>query len=93
MDGPIPSEDELIVERKLFEKAKVMGKTEKEDRVLKAVEAWNLADIEAWKFVKAFMARREVERRKWEEEERKLTGGMGSEEVPGWFRARDLKPT
>lgn len=85
LDGPLPTEAELEEERQLFEGAKVMGKTEKENRVLKATEAWNLADTEAWRFVKAFMARQEMVRRSWEDEERKLTGGAGNEEVAGWF--------
>lgn len=40
-----------------------------------AVEAWNLADTEAWRFVRAFRAREVVERRKWEDEERGFVGG------------------
>jgi hypothetical protein len=44
-----------------------------------AVEAWNLADTEAWRFARAYLARETVERRKWEEEEAKFAGGMGSE--------------
>lgn len=40
-----------------------------------AVEAWNLADTEAWRFVRAFRAREVVERRKWEDEERSFAGG------------------
>lgn len=87
LDGPLPSEAELAVERTLFAAAKIMGKTEKETRILKAVEAWNLADTEVWRFVKAFNSRRELERRAWDDEERKLTGGVGNEEVPGWFPA------
>lgn len=38
------------------------------------VEAWNLADTEAWRFVRAFRARERVEREKWEIEERKFAG-------------------
>lgn len=87
LDGPLPSEQELAMERTLFESAKLMGKTEKENRILKAVEAWNLADTEIWKFVKAFNTRRELERKTWDDEERKLTGGAGNEETPGWFPA------
>lgn len=87
LDGPLPSEKELLEERALFAAAKAMGRDEKETRVLKAVEAWNLADTEIWRFVKAFNTRREMERKTWEDEERKTTGGVGSEEVPGWFPA------
>jgi hypothetical protein len=46
-------------------------------RVKEAVEAWNLADTEAWKFVRAFGARKAMEKAKWEEEEeRYLEKGM-----------------
>ena len=39
-----------------------------------AVEAWNLADTEAWRFVRAFAARKGVERAKWEEDEERFLG-------------------
>jgi hypothetical protein len=42
--------------------------------IVDAVEQWNLADTEAWKFARAYSARRRVERKKWEEEERKYVG-------------------
>lgn len=42
-----------------------------------AVEAWNMADTEAWRFVRAFGAREAVIRRKWEVEERQFAGGGG----------------
>jgi hypothetical protein len=46
-------------------------------RVRDAVEAWNLADTETWKFVRAFGARKAMEKAKWEEEEHKyLEKGM-----------------
>ena len=45
-----------------------------------AVEAWNMADTEAWRFVRAFAAREVVERRRWEEEERRFAGGKEEEE-------------
>ncbi|KAK5116382.1 hypothetical protein LTR62_007929 [Meristemomyces frigidus] len=38
------------------------------------VEAWNLADTEVWKFVRAWNARLRVERRGWEEEEEDFLG-------------------
>ena len=44
-----------------------------------AVEAWNLADTEAWRFARAYLARQSVERKKWEAEEKGYVGGMGSE--------------
>lgn len=48
------------------------------DRFMKAavdaVQQWNLADTEAWRFARAYSARRRVERKKWEEEEKKFVG-------------------
>ncbi|KAL4976627.1 hypothetical protein BDW66DRAFT_159455 [Aspergillus desertorum] len=38
------------------------------------VEAWNMADTEVWRFVKAYRARSDVERKKWEEEEKSFFG-------------------
>lgn len=52
-------------------------------RLRDAVEAWNLADTEAWRFARAYLARKSVERRKWEEEEAKYAGGAGSEKRKG----------
>ncbi|MCJ1244009.1 hypothetical protein MMC30_001206 [Trapelia coarctata] len=52
-----------------------------------AVEAWNLADTEAWRFVRAYEARGRMERMKWEEEERKFVAGKeGERRGEGWGR-------
>lgn len=78
--GPPPSEQQLQTQKILLEKAKVFLKTsekrsEKAGRkVREAVEAWNLADTEGWKFIRAFSARRRTERRQWEEEESSFLG-------------------
>jgi len=51
------------------------------------VEAWNLADMEAWRFVRAYEARGRMERLKWEEEERKFVAGKeGEGRGEGWGR-------
>lgn len=42
--------------------------------IVDAVEQWNLADTEAWKFARAYSARKRVERKKWEEEEKNYAG-------------------
>ena len=39
-----------------------------------AVEAWCMADTEAWRFARAFAERRKMERRVWEEEEKGFYG-------------------
>ena len=53
--------------------------------VKEMVEAWNMADTEAWKFVRAFAAREKVERTQWEEEERAFAGGEEGR-PEGWGR-------
>ncbi|KFY46363.1 hypothetical protein V495_02533, partial [Pseudogymnoascus sp. VKM F-4514 (FW-929)] len=77
LDGVMPSKKELAKERELLEYAKMFGTTPEQQRLIRAVEAWNLGDAEAWRFARAFMARRTMERRRWEEEERRVTGGKG----------------
>ncbi|KAK1774562.1 hypothetical protein QBC45DRAFT_481269 [Copromyces sp. CBS 386.78] len=64
--------------------------TKEEIKIREAVEAWNLADWEAWRFARAYLARKQMERDKWAEEEEKYAGGMGSEKRGtskggGWF--------
>ncbi|KAI0013254.1 hypothetical protein F4779DRAFT_613782 [Xylariaceae sp. FL0662B] len=91
-DGPIPTDDELAREPRLLERAREVSKSKAEQdvRVREAIEAWNLADTEAWRFARAFLARSRVEREKWEEEESKYAGGVGSDtrrgRRDGWAR-------
>lgn len=73
-DGPIPSEKDLQNERSLLEKTKRALGTKAATEVREIVEAWNLADTEAWKFIRAFNARRRKERRQWEDEESSYLG-------------------
>ena len=58
--------------------------------VREMVEAWNMADTEAWRFVRAFGARKRVERTQWEEEERAFAGGEGGR-PEGWGRWFDRR--
>jgi hypothetical protein len=89
-DGPVPTEEELLKEETLLNKARIFGekRTSQEDKIKGAIEAWNLADTEAWRFARAFLARKRVERLKWEEEEKKYAGGAGAERGrnEGWGR-------
>ncbi|KAK9797920.1 hypothetical protein SCARD494_03092 [Seiridium cardinale] len=80
-DGPLPTAEDLREEPELMKKARDLGKSEQPGDIAlrEAVEAWNLADTEAWKFARAFLARSRVERLKWEEEERQYAGGAGSD--------------
>lgn len=80
-DGPIAPEEEQKREPELIKRARELGKSkaDKDVAVRNAIEAWNLADTEAWRFARAFLARSRVERLKWEEEESKYADGAGSE--------------
>ncbi|KAI4851972.1 hypothetical protein E4T45_04882 [Aureobasidium sp. EXF-8846] len=80
-EGKTPDPVELVHEVTLLEKARLVlkGKGPRDSvRVRDAVEAWNLADTEVWRFVRAWNARRSVERRKWEDEEKAFAGTEGS---------------
>ena len=58
---------------------------------VREVEAWNLVDTEAWRFARAFSARRKVEREVWEEEEKKYAGSERRAGVKGgakWWGSR-----
>lgn len=80
-DGPVPSEADREKEQTLLKQAKEFGtaRTRDEEKLRGAIEAWNLADTEAWRFARAFRARSRVERLKWEEEEKRYAGGAGAE--------------
>ncbi|KAH8678037.1 hypothetical protein BX600DRAFT_451304 [Xylariales sp. PMI_506] len=80
-DGPIPSEEDLAREPALMKRARDIGtsKSRQDVSVRNAIEAWNLADTEAWKFARAFLARSQMERLKWEEEESQYAEGAGSD--------------
>jgi len=77
MDGPVPNLEEAGKEKALLIIAKEFGKarTESEDKLKGAIEAWNLADTEAWRFARAFLARSQMERLQWEEEEKRFLSG------------------
>ena len=80
-DGPQPTDSQLETQASLLAKAKAYivkgvgndGK-KKEGKVREVTEAWNLADTEAWKFVRAFNARRTMERRRFEDDEEAYLG-------------------
>lgn len=80
-DGPKPTERQLEIQHSLLGKAKAyvnkgIGRDGKRaaKNVREVTEAWNLADAEAWKFVRAFNARRTMERRKFEDDEEAFLG-------------------
>lgn len=87
-DGPVPepSIEDLKKEQALLDnaRARLRSTDAKDGRIVDAAEAWNLADAEAWKFARAYSARRRVERLKWEEEEEEYAGAEHREK--GWGR-------
>jgi hypothetical protein len=89
-DGPVPSNENKKIEASLLVKAKefVTARSTDEEKLKGAIEAWNLADTEAWRFARAYLARGLVERLKWEDEEKSYAGGAGAErgKSEGWGR-------
>ena len=87
-EGPIPSPEALKVEQSLLQKASVavLSKARQQVSVRDMVEAWNLADTEAWRFARAYRARAQKERSEWEKEEKGFAGGSGAGRGMGWAR-------
>ncbi|KAI9768554.1 MAG: hypothetical protein M1840_004751 [Geoglossum simile] len=73
----IPTAKELEREREQLKRARdaVRSRSRHQQAMKAALEAWNLADTEAWRFASAYRARGEKEYAVWEEEERKYMGG------------------
>ncbi|ODM23004.1 hypothetical protein SI65_00593 [Aspergillus cristatus] len=71
-----PSEQGIEREYDLLQKARDAIKDKKNNRVhiKDMAEAWNLADTEVWRFVRAYRARSVVERKRWEDEEKDFVG-------------------
>lgn len=87
-----PSEKESKQQSSIIEKSRrVLSKKRKKGdmdvRTKDAVEAWNLADAEAWRFVRALGARETLKRKEWEAKEKKFAGGEKDEgRGQGWGR-------
>ncbi|KAH7134727.1 hypothetical protein B0J13DRAFT_561100 [Dactylonectria estremocensis] len=90
---PLTPEEIQTKEKSLLKQAKRivnLAKRTRETKLRTSLEAWNLADTEAWKFTRAYLARRLMERAEWEKEEAKYGGGAGSEKGrSAWNRWRD----
>jgi hypothetical protein len=71
-----PTDEEKSKEVSLLRRARdtVESKDENILKMRSVAEAWNLADSEVWKFVKAFRARSNLERQAFEKEEAKFGG-------------------
>ncbi|RVX75678.1 hypothetical protein B0A52_00034 [Exophiala mesophila] len=86
-DPDPPSDEQRTIETNLLRKARAtLDSKDEHVRTIRAVaEAWNLADTEAWKFVKSYRARQIVERMQFEEEESSYSLG-GSRGNTRWWR-------
>ncbi|EHA20733.1 hypothetical protein CBS63078_2155 [Aspergillus niger] len=71
-----PSEQGVEKEYGILKQARefLKGKGTNRIGITDVAEAWNLADTEVWRFVRAYRARSVVERKKWEEEEKDFIG-------------------
>lgn len=94
-NGPVASKEQVAEERVLLERAKkivALSKSTTDTKLRGSLEAWSMADTEAWKFTRAFQARRALERSEWEKEEAKYNSGSGSEAGrSSWNRWQDRK--
>jgi len=94
LDRDDPSEDPAL-EWILLERAKqviAQVRSTEDTKVRASLEEWNPADTEAWKFARAFQARRAMERDQWEKEEAKYSQGSGTEGGrSAWSRWQDAK--
>ncbi|KAF2873237.1 hypothetical protein BDV95DRAFT_605794 [Massariosphaeria phaeospora] len=81
----VPEERWIKNEEERLKKAReaLRSKERRMREVVDAVEKWSLADTEAWKFARAFSARRRVERKKWEVEEETFAGSERKAGVGG----------
>ncbi|EQL01389.1 hypothetical protein OCS_02902 [Ophiocordyceps sinensis CO18] len=74
-NGPVASKEDLALEAPLLKRAKrVVAQTKptEETRIRASLEAWNMADTETWKFVRAFQARNAMEKARWDKDEAEL---------------------
>lgn len=87
-DGRPPTEEEKAKEVDLLRRARdtVESKDESILKLRSAAEAWNMADTETWKFVKAFRARAVYERETFEKEEAKF-GGSNARSASRWWNS------
>lgn len=67
-------EDRLKKAREILSQSRKAKPEDPMRAKVKEVEAWNLADLEAWHFARAFSARRRNERKEWEEQEKSYSG-------------------
>lgn len=94
-NGHVATEQEVELEQPLLDRAReVVAQTKPtlETKMRSSLEAWNLAHAEAWKFTRAFQARRAMEREAWEKQETKYSAGAGFQKGrSAWNRWQDRK--
>jgi len=71
-----PDHEGLLKEYDLLAQARqiVAAKGRSGKKVLEGVEGWNMGDIEVWRFVRAYNARKRMVRMQWAKEEEKFAG-------------------
>ncbi|KAL6799222.1 hypothetical protein GGI42DRAFT_71557 [Trichoderma sp. SZMC 28013] len=78
VNGPVASDEEVAREQAILDRAKsliMMDKPSNNGTKSRAsLEAWNMADTEAWRFTRAFNARRFLEREEWQKETLSTSG-------------------
>jgi hypothetical protein len=82
-----PTDKEVATEVELLRKARDNMKS-KEQAIVnmrEVAEAWNLADTEAWKFVRAYRARSDLERETFEHEESRYAGSDEAHGKTRWW--------
>jgi len=86
-DPDPPTADQMAIEVELLQKAREMiGSSNKATTgtMAEVAEAWNLADTEVWKFIKAYGARNVVERLQWQQEEASYADGASKGKSRWW---------
>lgn len=82
-EPPAPIEGQEVPDKRWIEKEverlrrardAIKSSDKRMKTIVDAVEQWNLADTEVWKFARAYSARRRMERKAWEQEEQKYAG-------------------
>ncbi|KAL7810970.1 hypothetical protein V8C44DRAFT_107867 [Trichoderma aethiopicum] len=72
LNGPVASDEDVVHERALLDRAKSVVMLNKSStngtKMRSSLEAWNMADTEAWRFTRALSARRLLEREEWAKE-------------------------
>jgi len=85
-EPPDPTENQQKTEAQLLKTAReAINSKDKHLQVMRDVaEKWNLADLEAWRFVRAFRAQSVMEREMFEEEESAYSGTNAARKSRWW---------